>query len=147
MQIRSARACATAPCPDTIQTTRFSAGEPLDNTIQSLIVSHSERAKSDPNFQWLVGGIEDYEKARSQTSVSLNIDSRIAEREEELAARLRRENERRQALNLEPLESLDDINEDELPDVLLDEAAGIVRDMAELREVDTVPSQTAQVIE
>jgi carboxyl-terminal processing protease len=38
---------------DTIQTTRFRAGEPLDNTIESLIANQLERAKSDPNFLYL----------------------------------------------------------------------------------------------
>jgi hypothetical protein len=31
-----------------------------------------------------------------------------------------------------------------LPDVLLDQAAGIVRDMAEFREFDASPAHTAQ---
>lgn len=129
---------------DTIQTTRFSAGKPLDTTIQSLLVNHSKRSKDDPNYQWLVGGIEEYEQARSQKSISLNLESRRAEREQELARRLARENDRRQALNLAPVESLEDIDEEEIPDVLLDQAAGIVRDMAELRQVDHSPSHTAQ---
>ena len=49
------------------------------------------------------------------------------------------------ALNLEPIESLDDVEEDDIPDVLLDQAAGIVTDLAELREVNITPAQTAQV--
>ncbi|NNC76990.1 MAG: carboxy terminal-processing peptidase [Woeseiaceae bacterium] len=129
---------------DTIQTTRFSAGKPLDSTIQSLLVNHGERSKTDPNYQWLVGGIEEYEEARAQKSISLNLATRRSEREQELARRLARENERRQALNLEPVESLEDVVEDDMPDVLLDQAAGIVRDMAELRQVDHSPARTAQ---
>lgn len=130
---------------DTIETTRFRAGDPLDNTIQSLLVSHSERSKQDPNFQWLVGGIQEYEEARSQKRLSLNLDVRVAEREDELAGRLQRENDRRAALNQEPVTTLEDVEEDDVPDVLLEQAADIVRDMAELREVDATPSQTAQV--
>ena len=49
------------------------------------------------------------------------------------------------ALNLEPIESLDDVGEDDVPDVLLEQAAGIVTDLAELREIQVVPAQTAQV--
>ena len=130
---------------DTISTTRFAAGEPLDTTIQSLIVSHGERAKDDPNYRWLQGVVQDVEEANARKTMSLNIDVRKAEREEELAKRLERENERRQALNLEPLDSLEDIDEDEFPDILLDQAAGIVTDMAELREVDAPARTTAQV--
>ena len=78
-------------------------------------------------------------------TVSLNVDERRREREDELTRRLERENERRMALNLEPIESLDDVGEDDIPDVLLDQAAGIVTDMAELREYPLAPAQTAQV--
>ena len=129
---------------DTIQTTRFTAGKPLDPTIQSLLVTHSERTKADPNYQWLVGGIEEYEQARDQKTISLNLEARRKEREMELQRRLDRENERRKALGLEPVATLEDIDEDEMPDVLLDQAAGIVRDMAELWQINSTPARTAR---
>ena len=130
---------------DTVQTTRFAPGDPLDNTILSLIANQEQRALDDPNYQWLVGGIRDYEEARDRDTISLNIDARLREREEDLERRLERENDRRAALGFEPLESLEDFDAEELPDVLLDQAADIVRDMAELREVDATPGQTARV--
>jgi carboxyl-terminal processing protease len=130
---------------DTVKTTRFSRGTPLDTTIESLSVSQSERASSDPNYAWLQDGIRDVAEARARNTISLNVDVRRQEREDELARRLERENERRAALSLDPVESLDDVDDDELPDVLLDQAAGIVTDLAELREVDMAPAQTAQV--
>jgi len=129
---------------DTIQTTRFRAGEPLDSTIESLTASQTERAKTDPNFKYLIERTHDVEEARNRKTVSLNYQKRLEEREEEIARELRRENERRVALNLEPLESLEDLNEDDVPDVLLEQAAGIATDLAELREVHPVPAQTAQ---
>ena len=131
---------------DTIQTTRFSRGQPLDNTILSLISNQEQRVLDDPNYQWLVDGIRDFEEARDRDTISLNIDARRREREEDLDRRLDRENERRAALGLDPLESLEDIDEDEMPDVLLDQAADIVRDMAELRHVDGSPAQSARVM-
>ncbi|HNP34910.1 MAG TPA: carboxy terminal-processing peptidase [Woeseiaceae bacterium] len=130
---------------DTIKTARFAAGEPLDSTIRTLTADQEARSKSDPDYQWLLGGIQEFEEARAQDSVSLNIDDRRTEREQELERRLQRENERRKALQLEPLASLDDIDEDELPDVILQQAAGIVRDMAEMRSVKATPAQTAQM--
>jgi carboxyl-terminal processing protease len=130
---------------DTIQTTRFRAGEPLDNTIESLIANQLERAKSDPNFLYLIDRSREAEEARARKTVSLNYDERMAEREDEIARELTRENERRVALDLDPLESLEDLDEDDLPDVLLDQAAGIVTDLAELRELQPVPAQTAKV--
>ena len=129
---------------DTIQTTRFRAGEPLDSTIASLTASQIERAKSDPNFQYLIDRSRDAEEARLRKTVSLNYDARLAEREDEIARELRRENDRRVALNLEPLESLEDLDEDDLPDVLLEQAAGIATDLAEIRQVPPVPAQTAR---
>jgi carboxyl-terminal processing protease len=129
---------------DTIQTTRFRAGEPLDSTIQSLTANQMERAKTDPNFQYLVDRTRDAEEARQRKTVSLNYEQRLTEREEELARELGRENERRKALSLEPLESLEDLDEEDLPDVLLEQAAGIATDLAELRELQRVPAQTAQ---
>ena len=129
---------------DTIQTTRFRAGEPLDSTIESLTASQMERAKTDPNFQYLVDRTRDAEEARQRKTVSLNYEQRLTEREEELARELTRENERRAALELEPLESLEDLDEEDLPDVILDQAAGIATDLAEMREMQRAPAQTAQ---
>ena len=130
---------------DTIPTTRFRAGEPLDSAIQSLTALHSQRAKSDPNFQYLMQYIEDGHESRSRSSISLNIDARRAEREADLARALARENERRMALSLEPLESLEDLEEEDQPDVHLDQAADIVTDLAVMREVGGFPARTAQV--
>ena len=130
---------------DTVTTTRFSKGSSLDTTIESLTASHDERSSQDPNFVWLQNGIRDVEKARARVTVSLSVEERRREREDELARRLERENERRIALNLAPIESLDDVEEDDIPDVLLEQAAGIVTDLAELREMPPAPAQTAQV--
>jgi carboxyl-terminal processing protease len=130
---------------DTIQTTRFRAGEPLDNTIHSLTVSHSERAKEDPNFRYLMQYIEDDREARSRKSMSLNIEARRADRESDLARALELENERRKALALDPIESLEDLDDEDRPDVHLDQAASIVTDLAVMREVKAAPAQTAQI--
>ncbi len=130
---------------DTIQTTRFRAGEPMDETIDSLIVSHTERAKDDPNVQYLMQFIEDDRENRGRKSVSLNLDTRKEERTTNMARALELENGRRAAVGFEALESLEDIDEDERPDIQLDQAAGIVRDLAEMREIGEPPAQAAQV--
>ncbi len=130
---------------DTIQTTRFRAGPPLDEMIDSLTASHTERSKSDPNFQYLMDGIRVFEEARTRTMVSLNIDERLEEREQETTRALKRENDRRTAMDLEPLSSLEELEEDSRPDVLLDQTAAIVSDLAALREIGAPPTQAAQV--
>ena len=130
---------------DTIRTTRFRRGEPLDDTIQSLIARHGERSKDDPNFRFLVDGIQEMVEAREQDTISLNLETRKSERDDDRARRLQRENDRRAALGLEGIESLEDIDEDEQPDILLDQAADITTDMAILREAGAVPEHTAKL--
>ena len=130
---------------DTVQTTRFRAGEPLDSTIDSLIASHSERAKDDPNFQYLMQYIEDNRQTRSRKSVSLNLETRREQRKASMERALQLENERRLALGLEAVASLEDLEDEDLPDVQLDQAAAIVTDLVILREVAGLPAQTVQV--
>jgi carboxyl-terminal processing protease len=130
---------------DTIQTTRFRAGEPLDNTIDSLTVRYSERAKDDPNMQYMMKFIEDDRQLRERKTVSLSIEKRKEERSANMDRALQLENSRRAALGLAALESLEDLDEDERPDIQLDQAAGIVTDLAVLREVAGLPAQAAQV--
>ena len=131
---------------DTIRTTEFRGGEPLDSTINSLTASHIERSKDDPDFQYLLDGIRDVEEARARTTVSLNIETRKQEREENMAKRLERENARRAALQLEPLASVEEMEVLEGPDVHLDQAAAIITDLAIMREVGAQPTTTARTI-
>lgn len=131
---------------DTVATTRFSAGLPLDSTIESLTANHVARSKDDPNLQYQLDRIQAGKRIRNQKSVSLNIETRRAAKESELAQALQRENIRRIALHLAPLESLDDIDDEDFLDVQLDQAAKIVTDMATMREIDASPAQTAQVL-
>jgi carboxyl-terminal processing protease len=130
---------------DTVKTTRFSAGAPLGTTIDTLTANHVERSKVDPNFLYQMDRIQASKEIRDQKTVSLNIDTRRATREKQLDDALTRENERRVAMQLEPLESLDDIEDEDVPDVQLDQAAKIVTDMALMLEVTAPPAQTAQM--
>ncbi len=130
---------------DTVQTTRFRSGTPLAETIDSLTASHAERAQDDPNVQYQLDVIRAAKEMTSQKSLSLSMELRKSEREEELQRRLDRENERRAALEIEPIESLDDVEEGDFPDILLDQAAGIVTDLATMRAVESERPQTAQV--
>jgi carboxyl-terminal processing protease len=133
---------------DTIRSARFRSGAPLDTTIVSLTANHLTRSKDDPDYRYLLDGIQDVAEVRSRSSVSLQMDARRKEREEELNRRLARENERRAALDMAPLASVDQLDDLEEPDVHLDQAAAIVTDLAELRVVETTtPAQTAQMRE
>ena len=129
---------------DTIRTTKFRPGEPLDSTISSLSASHNERSQGDPDFLYLVEGIRDIEEVRAKKTVSLNMDKRLEEREASMNRRLERENARRAALQLEPVATIEELESLDTPDVHLDQAADIVTDLAVLREVEAGPTQTAR---
>ncbi|MGB5740729.1 MAG: carboxy terminal-processing peptidase [Woeseia sp.] len=130
---------------DTIRTTHFRAGKPLDSTIASLTTSYRQRSKDDPDYLSFTAGILDVETARAQKSVSLNIEERRKEREAVRQRRLDRENARRAARGLEAIATSEELEEVEEPDVQLDQAAAIVTDLAEIRTLDLGPAQTAQV--
>jgi len=130
---------------DTVQTTRFRAGKPLQGMIDSLTVSHAERSKDDPNFQFQLETIRVAEEIRAQKTLSLNMEARRIEHEQDMQRRVDLENERRAALELEPIESLDDIEDGDFPDIQLDQAASIVTDLATMREVASETPRTARV--
>ena len=115
---------------DQITATRFSSELPLDNTIVSLSEGQQVRSVGDPDFQYLVQDIAALDAIRTQNSVSLNLEVRRAEMDARRQARFDRENDRRVALGLEPLESAEKLDEAERPDILLQQAAEIATDLA-----------------
>ncbi|MGD9386838.1 MAG: carboxy terminal-processing peptidase [Gammaproteobacteria bacterium] len=117
---------------DQIKPTPYPRQGNLGNAIEILAAGHTERRAADPNYRHLLGNIEAIEERRARKSVSLDIEARRAENEAAEAEELARENERRAALGLEPAESLDALEEEDAPDVQLDEAARMVLDLAEL---------------
>ena len=131
---------------DTIRTTRFRAGVPLDTTIASLSTEHLSRSKDDPDYRYLLDGIQDVAEVRAKETVSLNIEERRKEREASVQRRFERENARRMALNLEPLENSEDMDELEEPDIHLDQAAAIVTDLVRMREIEAAPARAAQIL-
>lgn len=125
---------------DRIRATRYEAREPLDPTIDLLSSNFRERLKSDPDYDYLLKDIEAAQSMRERKTVSLALDERKQERERLQADRLARENERREALGLEPVESVEALDEEEEPDILLKEAASIVADMAQFLALPRPPA-------
>ena len=131
---------------DTIRTTNFKPGEPLSHTIETLTSNYNDRTKTDPDFRYLIEGIQDIEESRLRKTVSLNLEARQAERESDTERRLDRENVRRAALGLDPVDALADLEDSEMPDIHLNQAAAIVADMAiERRQDGLQPARAAQV--
>jgi len=119
---------------DQIRATRFTPQGRLEEAIELLAVAHERRRSVDPDFRFLLGDIEAVDARRSRKTVSLNLEARREETRQFEAARLARENERRTALGLEPAASLEEIDADDSPDVLLREAAAVVADLAKVPE-------------
>lgn len=118
---------------DQIEATRFRAEAPLDEEIQMLEVRRSERAVNDPDFNYLLNDIAALGAIRDRDTVSLNLAARENERESLQQQQLTRENERRAALGLEPVASIEELESAEAPDVLLEQATDVVADMAAIK--------------
>ena len=117
---------------DRIQRTPFSAHRGDHAPVELLRTRQNERSMGDPDFNYMVSSIEAQRSLSDRKIVSLNLERRKAELEDRSQERLRRENERRTGLGLEPISDLEEIAEDEFPDILLDQATRIVADMAAL---------------
>jgi carboxyl-terminal processing protease len=121
---------------DKIDATRFEAKDPLDSAIAFLSQFQSTRMSADPDMRYLVADIQALDDLRSQRAVNLNLQARKDAREHRRLEQLARENQRRVARGLEPVESLDEIDDEEQPDVLLDQAAEIMTDLIGLADAD-----------
>jgi carboxyl-terminal processing protease len=117
---------------DQIKATDFATDRSLDTALSVLSTSHEQRSAVDPDFNYLQADIAAVTAERAHNSVSLSLLAREQEREESRARELALRNERRAALGQEPVVSLDDLEEEEVPDILLDEAAAVVADMTDL---------------
>jgi carboxyl-terminal processing protease len=115
---------------DRIRPVDFGRETQLSQTVASLEHSHEERIASDPDFRLLLGDLDSFEKVRTQKKVSLNLKTRVAEREQIEKERLARENERRAARGMQPLAKLSDLNGAEPPDAVLSETAEIAADLS-----------------
>ncbi|MEM7283452.1 MAG: carboxy terminal-processing peptidase [Pseudomonadota bacterium] len=118
---------------DEIDSTDFPTISSLDGTIASLTQTHTDRVAEDPDFRYLVGRVEAQDAQREKTFVSLNINDRREERESLRQAQLDRENKRRAAQGLEPIETMEEFEASERPDIQLNEAASVVADWVKLQ--------------
>ena len=120
---------------DRIRPVEFGRETQLSQAVPTLEHSHEERIASDPDFRLLLADLDSFEKVRTQKKLSLNLKTRIAEREQMEKERMARENERRTARGLKPLTSLADLNGAEPPDAVLSETAEIAADLSGMKGV------------
>ncbi len=125
---------------DQIKSVDHDAEVSLDGAIDVLAREHTVRASDNPDFDFIISDIEAFDLLREQKTVSLNLEKRRIEREQQNQNRLERENTRRVAHDLEPLASIEELETQESPDYLLQEAAEIVADMVGLGLPQTAAS-------
>jgi carboxyl-terminal processing protease len=116
-------------------------GSSAARSIEQLALEETSRSKKDPDYRWLVSDIAALETVRQQKSVSLNLKARREERTRIESERLARENTRRASQQKPPLKSVEDIDADEAPDVVLNQAAEVMADM--VRGVAATPAASA----
>lgn len=125
----------------------FRPRAPIDDTINLLNNRLEARTQSDPNYNYLEADLSASLDGWNEHTVSLNIEKRRTEQETEREASLARENARRAALGEAPVESLEALSELEdgvsLPEILLDQAARTVAEMARQSLEGSIPGVQA----
>jgi len=117
---------------DRIQPTRFRPNTALAAELDELRVHQQARAATDPDFSYLLGDVAAIRELNAQKTVSLNLDERMAQNKSFDEGRLARENARRAALALEPLASVEQLDEASASDeIVLRQAARIVAEVVE----------------
>jgi len=116
---------------DRIRSTNFAHNTALRNSVDELRKEHDQRIVNNPNYQYLLKSIAAIDQIRKEKVISLNLKTRQQEREQNDRERLERENKRRAAVGLKPIESLEALEKtkEEAPDPLLDETAEITADL------------------
>ncbi|MDQ7049313.1 MAG: carboxy terminal-processing peptidase [Enterobacterales bacterium] len=119
---------------DTIKAVKYQSTNRVRSFIEFLNQMHLSRIKNDREFQYIIQDVEELQKRRQDTSVSLNIDERKKERAEDELKRLARENVRRTLVGKEPLKEIDEDTEFvDVDDAKLYETAHILSDLMQLK--------------
>ena len=123
----------------------------VDAILPTLVAKHTERANSDPDFQYIWDQKALAEKVRGAEVLPLNEAARIAQRKSQEIQYLVIENTRRKAKGLDTLASLDELNEegDDSSDVPLanaEEPSAVSVDDDTDEEVDALITETARIL-
>jgi carboxyl-terminal processing protease len=115
---------------DRIRPVDFGKPAQLGPVVASLEQTHERRIAEDADFRALLADLDSFDKIRQQKKISLNLKTRIAEREQLEQARLTRENTRRGAHGQKPISKLTELAGAEPPDAVLAETTEIAADMS-----------------
>ena len=127
---------------DKIKPSRYKKNQSMEDPINQLRELHTERRKTDPELIFLLKDIEESFLYRKQTTVSLNLNKRISEREE-------REERKEVIDNLRVKANNNDETQDESEerDINLNETAAIATDLVKLYYSDNKSNQMAKMVE
>jgi carboxyl-terminal processing protease len=112
--------------------------KPIATNLQKL---HEERTAGSADFRYLHDDIAALDAMRSQKTLSLNLKTRETERKRLESERLERENAWREAHDVKPVKSLEEIKDDATAGILLDEASQIAADLVVVGTHRTAPTQ------
>ncbi len=129
---------------DFVPQTKFTPAGHVQKWVPQLKALHEKRVAKDPEFQYVVADVAEYNQRRKDKTISLNEQERRSEREKAQAKELARENARRARKGLSPLKALpeNETPDDDELDVRLNAAAQIVADMARLQNSKRLATTT-----
>lgn len=100
---------------DKIEPTGYRVRNSIGNYLPDLLVLHAERVKTDADFNYLKDAFNYRRNKSHETSVSLNEKVRIKGREDADKFWVALENNKRLAHGLDPIKSLDELEDDNEP--------------------------------
>ncbi|ART79341.1 carboxy terminal-processing peptidase [Oceanisphaera avium] len=120
---------------DQVESLDFKPVQDLSSVIGPLRQRHQARIEQDPEFAYVFEDIKEYKKLKDKKSVSLNLEERKAEMQEQDAKSLARLNDRLKRAGLDTVSDLDAAPTDFEPDDgFLEEAARITADLAHYKD-------------
>ena len=126
---------------DHIEPASFHVEGDLKSLTASLEKLHTDRTAGSADFKYLREDIAALDAMRSQKTLSLNLNTREAERKRLESERLTRENAWRAAHDVKPAASLEEIKDDATAGILLDEASQIAADLVVVSAKRAAPTQ------
>lgn len=126
---------------DEIRPVPFRPEGSLEPLLPLLRERHSNWAANNAAFQALIEEYTQLREMQNRRTLPLNEERRRQERIESEARQLSFVNRRLEAYGMKPLTSLEDLDEDALPDTILESAAVVVADLADLQRSATTASR------
>ncbi len=118
---------------DEVTAARYTAWDKSRANYQQIQALHESRYRGDDMFKLLIDELESQRESRTRHSVSLLESERQAEIEEQGAAVDEREELFRRAFGVSSRD--DEDGDDEVPDIILEEAANVLSDAIELAPI------------